>query len=334
MTKATNNSIFSYINPSSNEFFSKLSLKDQDDLIKLINSYYLELRDNLNLDWNTTFGLEIEHEYANRVMIQRKLIQDGLLDSWGIGNDSSLTFGGEIRSPILTDKKELWKELKQVCKILNRYSKISYNSSGHIHVGTQTLGFEYKSWLNFLKLWSVYENIIFRFSYGEFLNGRPYINKYAEEMSKEFMDVYKNLDRKDLSYLKIINEFTYNRDCAVNFCNIEDIKNFMIGNTIEFRCPNGTFDPVIWQNNVNLFTKILLYSKSKNFDNNTINQRYCLNMKDKITNYDKICLNQALEFIDLVFNSNIDKVYFLRQYLKSFESSEVVLKKAKKFTKK
>lgn len=49
--------------------------------------------------------------------------------------------------------------------------------------------------------------------------------------------------------------------------------------------------------------------------------------------YNKIYLEQALEFADLIFNNNIDKIYFLRQYLKSFESSEIPLKKAKKFIK-
>ena len=32
-----------------------------------------------------------------------------------------------------------------------------------------------------------------------------------------------------------------------------------------------------------------------------------------------IYLEQALELCDMIFTNNFDKVYFLRQYLKSFE---------------
>ena len=60
-------------------------------------------------------------------------------------------------------------------------------------------------------------------------------------------------------------------------------------------------------------------------------ERYIDNLSEMP--YNKIYLEQALEFADLIFNNNIDKIYFLRQYLKSFESSEIPLKKAKKFIK-
>ena len=32
--------------------------------------------------------------------------------------------------------------------------------------------------------------------------------------------------------------------------------------------------------------------------------------------YNNVNLKNALEFVDLVFNNNLDKVYFLRQYIK------------------
>lgn len=37
--------------------------------------------------------------------------------------------------------------------------------------------------------------------------------------------------------------------------------------------------------------------------------------------YDEINLKNALEFVDLVFDNNLDKVYFLRQYLKNFQDN-------------
>ena len=38
--------------------------------------------------------------------------------------------------------------------------------------------------------------------------------------------------------------------------------------------------------------------------------------------YDEIYLEQALELCDMLFTNNLDKVYFLKQYLKSFQVLE------------
>ena len=127
---------------------------------------------------------------------------------------------------------------------------------------------------------------------------------------------------------------------AINFCNISR-KNpgaFKPYNTIEFRCPNGTFDPVIWQNNVNLLVQLLLYSKSSSFQEDRIEKRHqlILNQFDDLKWYQEIFLEQALELCDLIFTNNLDKLYFLRQYLKSFQvnKSPSVYLKASNFTKK
>ena len=49
--------------------------------------------------------------------------------------------------------------------------------------------------------------------------------------------------------------------------------------------------------------------------------------------YNEIVLPQALELADLIFQNNYDKIYFLRQYLKSFETSTQELEKANTFVK-
>ena len=41
----------------------------------------------------------------------------------------------------------------------------------------------------------------------------------------------------------------------------------------------------------------------------------------------------GLELCDMIFTNNFDKIYFLRQYLKSFEIGKKEYSKAKKFTK-
>ena len=65
----------------------------------------------------------------------------------------------------------------------------------------------------------------------------------------------------------------------------------------------------------------MLYSKSDNFNNLLLDKRkHELLLEEKTPN--EIYLNDALEFADLIFDNNLDKVYFLRQYLKSFEVSK------------
>lgn len=49
--------------------------------------------------------------------------------------------------------------------------------------------------------------------------------------------------------------------------------------------------------------------------------------------YSYIYTEQALELADLIFTSNIDKLYFLRQYIKSGEVTTKSFAKSKTFTK-
>ena len=51
--------------------------------------------------------------------------------------------------------------------------------------------------------------------------------------------------------------------------------------------------------------------------------------------YRNIYLEQAIELADLIFKRNIDKIYFLRQYLKSFQETDFYdeFVKAKRFIK-
>mgnify|MGYP007013875692 FL=1 len=66
---------------------------------------------------------------------------------------------------------------------------------------------------------------------------------------------------------------------------------------------------------------MLCYCKSTSFNDDTVQHRHQLNLDRfaKLILYDEIYLEQALELCDMLFSNNFDKVYFLRQYLKSFK---------------
>lgn len=313
--------IFKFVKPYSNDSFSKMEGIDIQDLLILIDEYYIMLRNSLELDNYITFGVEIEFENASEDNIKKKLYQS--FPNWISKNDRTLSKGFEINSPILRDTVKIWQNLDKVCSIVKQYATIGENSGGHIHIGTQTLGNQKIAWLNFIKLWSTYENIIFRFSYGEFLNARKTMNEYAGPIAEQLFRYYNAFVNTDISVEAIIDSISGKRYQAVNFNNVNTKKCdlFLPDNTIEFRCPNGSLDSAIWQNNINLFINLLLYSKSASFDDDTISQRRILNIDnyDSLLWYDEIYLEQTLELCDMIFHNNLDKVNFLKQYLKSFQ---------------
>lgn len=107
----------------------------------------------------------------------------------------------------------------------------------------------------------------------------------------------------------------------------KEISTFDAIHTIEFRSPNGTFNPIIWQNNINLICKFLS-SCSNNLNayyDEKIIQRATnvLNTKRKSKMLD---IDGALELCDMIFDNNLDKVYFLRQYLKDYKIENSTLK--------
>ncbi len=335
MSKKYSNAIFNYIKPNENNQFSTMSMDELHVLFKLLNDYYLDLRGKLNFKSIVTFGLEIEFEHAETSNIHYQLYHKFSDDDWHMKDDISLVEGAEITSPILRDSKETWRDLSNVCYIINKSATIDNKSGGHIHVGTQVLGDDKKAWLNFLKLWATYENIIYRFSYGEFATSRVGIMNYADMMADKFINDYHHFVDSSIDLCDILNVIAKNRNQAVNFGNVDDMQfgHFDLGNTIEFRCPNGTLNPIIWQNNVNLFVNLLLYSRSKLYNNGIIDSRMATPIDRTLSAYNEIYLEQALEFCDMIFHNNLDKIYFLKQYIKSFEVGNRPLVKAKKFTK-
>lgn len=331
------NNILKLINHLGSEKISDFGTYEKNEIIRNINSCYLNLRNNLGFSERDSFGLEIEYEHgSNEKIIRERTKKD--LNNWTFTSDRSIKDGGEFDSPILYDSPKTWKELETMCEIISNHATVGENTGSHIHIGVQVLGKEVEAWLNFLKLWSTYEHVIYHFSYGEYLTPRPYIDKYAYTCSYFFWRIYKIASKENYELNRIIDLISELRSIGANFGNVcySYLDTIKWKNTIEFRCPNGTLNPIIWQNNVNLFMHILKYVRSDNFNNDIVMKRRTI-IRDKynylgIEDYNNIYIEDALEFCDLVFNRNIDKVYFLRQYLKNNEVSNKTFTKAKSFT--
>lgn len=352
-----------FIDECKNDYFSDLRGIDLQELLLETENYMLEYRGGLGLPSDITFGTEIEYEgifkYKTDCYVKMNL------SNWHSDSDCSLSTGGEITSPIMTDAPKYWNELGSVCKYLSEAgADTSHQAGGHIHIGTQALGHDIESWRQFLKLYAMYEGVIFRFGYGDKINGRESQIKYASPIADH---LYKNLNninaasslsaiRDILIFVKDRKNYPIPRYTAINFYNVD--YNYpdeqYEKNTIEFRSPNATTNAIVWQNNINAFAKMLLSARNKNIDEDFLDYKlehefvpfrdnwYVYNelghksghLSGNEYSYNIINLKSVLEFVDLAFDNNLDKVYFLRQYLKNFQDGYGLkaATKAKKFT--
>ncbi len=328
-----------FVSLDSNDLFTHFRGVDLQELIVQIENYFLEYRDKLDLPNYLTFGVELEYENVLRKTVNSYVAIN--LHNWKSKGDGSLAFGGEVTSPIMTDQKKYWQELKKICEFLSKKkADTMHNAGGHIHLGVYILGNDVEAWRQFIKLYMIYESVIFRFIYGDKISGRKKLYKYAPPISDKLYSYLSQINQaKDIIEIRYSLP-TNDRYYALNFCNVNfyDPKTSTNKNTLEFRSPNASTNAVIWQNNINTFAKMLMASKAKVMDEEFLdyklkNEYFTYSGNEQL--YNNIYLKNALEFSDLVFDNNLDKIYFLRQYLKDFQDNYGIKTavKAKRFIK-
>ena len=132
------------------------------------------------------------------------------------------------------------------------------------------------------KLISVYEPILYRFGYGEYISYRENAKDFAQPNRKRFHELINKLER--IKYIDFEDIFPYilgTKQYGINFHNINQKQ------TIEFRMPNGTIEEIIWQNNINFYISFLKYMTSAKFDPEFIDYKYQnIDMqKENLNNY-------------------------------------------------
>lgn len=314
-----------FIDPDKNDSFAFLRGIDLQDLLVETQNYFLEYREKLNLPNDVTFGVELEYEGILRT-ITNKFIEKNLRE-WHSKSDGSLSSGGEVTSPVMTDEIQYWKELRMVCEHLaKRRADTLHNAGGHIHIGACVLGEDVEAWRNFLKLYTAYENILFRFIYGDKISGRKKLFKYAPPIADSIYNGMSSINRatsiSDIRWILPTSE----RYAALNFSNVNfyNPERRYEKNTLEFRSPNASTNAVVWQNNINAFAKMLVASRDKVMDEEFLDYKLkheYLPYSENEYMYNDVSLKNVLEFVDLVFDNNLDKIYFLRQYLKDFQEN-------------
>jgi len=324
--------IFRKYKPNDNILFSTLSTEEIDYLLNMIQNYYISFQRKLKLSRLYSFGFEYECDDIDHFGMGREFFKRRLYPDYCIKEEDTVHDGGEIVTPILHNIKTNWKKVEQVLAIIRENSTNSEKCGAHIHVGSHIMNNDQITWENFFMIWSIYEDIITRFLNGEFLNTRLYALEFAKPVSELFKEVVLSGKLKDIvkdSELDF-HEITVDRYQSVNLNCVHNISHEVVNDTIEFRSANGTFNPIIWQNNLNMILHLLL--KSSHFSHAFLLDRLKKEYMD-LSNYSKINITKAFEFADLIFDNNLDKLNFLRQYFKDFnETKESCLVKSKPFT--
>lgn len=338
----------SFIDPTANDSFSKLRGLDLQELLAFLDTFLLEYRENLGLPNNLFFGIEIEYENFPQYDVDcyfKYTLSNLFMNTWEkypwiSKEDRSVPTGGEINSPILVDTPNNWEQLRKVMKYLDKNNvDMMHGASCHMHFAADYLGEDIEAWRLFAKMYSIYEPVLFRFFFGDMINAREKMQIYA------YPSAYSREEIERINKIKEVYQLKYSflnddKKMALNFRNVNfyEPDTFEKGNTIEDRSPNGTRNAIIIQNNVNTFGKLLVTAVEKLIDEEFLDwkiEHELYPYERYKAMYNEIVLKLALEFADANFDNNLDKAYFLRQYLKGFEDNYNISKPtmAKRFTK-
>lgn len=306
---------------------NKLSKKDLELLFIELKNYKLTFRDSLGISGKISFGTEIEFEDASLYSVYQELSKDDRFHYWQVVKDDSCTkyindfvIGGEVISPILHDLKIDWQLLNKSIQILKKIqANPTDRTSLHVHVGNQIFGTDIKNVIRFVKVWCIFEHIIFKFAYGKDKTFRPNILYFAHPIAEATKLKCKCIPGF-FEFLSILRALGYNKKWAINFANYYDLTDEEEANeTIEIRVANGSLDENIIQNTINLYLKLMIYVSSDRYDEELIDRLFKRLKPKSLIDYDELCIKDALKFADLIFDNNLDRINFLRQYVKDDE---------------
>lgn len=263
-------------------------------------------RDKLTIPSKVNFGLELELDNIKCHEVY-KLVKKQI--GWNVHKDKSLTEGknAEIISPVLQNTKETWTLIKKVGELLQTLNPTYNNCSFQINFDGNLLP-TLKDKVNFLKLYAMYEDIIYRFSKGEDLNYRDSLEMYASPIILTLKGVMRFDD--DI----IVDMFSNNKRYGIIFkTKCKDL--------IEFRTPNMTSNPVLWQNYITTFYYLIDCASRHKFNNKEV-ENYIDNFQnlDVLENYEKVKKQKALTFSQSIFKNSTDRYNFMHQYLGKCQS--------------
>lgn len=237
-----------------------------------------DIKRELSIPDEMTFGVEIEVEGINNRIVRKGILPDG----WVPTPDPTLRHGVEAVSPIL--KKGSEENISRVCSILNSLNlEATRNCGGHVHFGSAYFGQDVNSYKNLIEILSCIEGLLYLIANQEGDIPRKYAFKYSLPITSKIEEVINNdpsfFDKANSfnRFSRVIKSVQATRFSSVNFNNV----GVPHKDTIEFRLANGTVNPNVWIDNVNLFGALMWLSKKiSNIQKKAINM---ITDEDKFT---------------------------------------------------
>lgn len=227
-------------------------------IIRKVEEISIETNLDFNIPKEMTIGIEIENEgkFSNNVN------KHFFLKGWSAKEDSSLLNGVEIVSPILHPTQKDAQDIYKVTEMLTRVGQnVSERCGGHIHIGADYLKSK-EAYKNLMEIWGNTEEILYTISNEKGTSPRSGMSQYASPITPK-VQVAINSGEIELTDEISLDEFISelkkvqgDRYSGLNLLNIKDSKN-----TIEFRLANGTINPDLWMDNINLFGGIVAVSQ-------------------------------------------------------------------------
>lgn len=232
-----------------------------------------------------------------------------------------------VKSDVLNNKLKDNELINEFCNsISNIKGPISSNKEIHINVGLNELNNDNYNLLTLLKIYLLYEHIIYRFSYGDDLSSQVSMSLYSKELSNLLYDFIKGNDITDdfNKNIDILRKKVIKKDHALN---INKKNQVLKTDSIEFKMYNSKTNIFVIQNYINLVLNLIERIKNDDIDNSYLDDKllnYDYNFY-KTENYKDSYYGDALEFCDLIFLDDIDKDYFLRQYFIKEKTKKLVI---------
>ena len=269
---------------------------------QLINSP-MEFRSKLTLPHKANFGLELELDKVDLLEV-KELVGRNIGGDFSVKNDKSLTTGmnAEINTPVLRNSKATWELLKRKGELLKKINASYDHCSFQVNFDGSLLP-SVEDRVKFLKIYAMYEDIVYRFSKGEDLSYRDSLEEYASPIIltlKGVLSINNDAVVEMFSNQKRYGICFKSRDCDL----------------IEFRTPNMTDNVCLWQNYVTFFYYLLNLVHSGKINMREVDEY--INSYSRIyilENYEKEKEEKALQLSKKLFCNSTDRINFMHQYL-------------------
>lgn len=293
-----------------------------------------------------TFGTEIEFVGANLTDVYKFLEEEfGPIScvgykTWQVKTDLSVTkedkiekkkYGGEVVSPILKNDEKSWEELSRAflgCLKIENF-RFDDKCAFHVHYGKNN--FNNKKFItNLFKAYMIFEDIIFRTCYGETNKRRPDLVHHATLTSYYIYNRLKDNFTNEEKVEEFLKEYANEREFGLNLMNYI-YRMFADKYTVEIRCSNHLKSRFLMQNTIRILALFLLYCDSKDFDDEFMDFYIEHSFKPKTLNeYEEENFEKAMLFGQIFIKNDLDRLYFMKQYLKCYQESDIIENPQKK----